>query len=304
MPTSQNPWFLGLIAALLILVTLGLYWPALDHGFVYFDDTRYVIENRHVHAGLEARTVTWAFTTDHMATWHPLTWLSHAADWEIYGPDASGHHLSNVLLHVLNVLLLFGLLWRMSRNVWPSLFVALVFAVHPLNVATVAWVASRKGVLSMAFWLLTSWAYLAYARDGGIRRYLLVVAAFGLGLLSKPVLVSLPLVLLLFDVWPLQRLRWNGAPLGDARPVVEKLPLFAMVAAISPVIFAVRAVGDPVPWLARLAYVPVAYLLYLRRIVWPSGLATPYPPFLTPTTVQVVLAIISVSYTHLTLPTS
>lgn len=292
MPQPQSPWFSRSIAALLLLVTVALYWPALAHDFVHFDDTRYVVENRHVHAGLEPRTVAWAFTTDYMATWHPLTWLSHAADWELYGADASGHHRTNVLLHTLNVLLLFGLLRRMTGRIWPSAFVALVFAVHPLNVATVAWVASRKGVLSMAFWLLTSWAYFGYTRRGGVGRYLLVIAAFAFGLLSKPVLVTLPLVLLLLDVWPLRRLRWNGATDGDVRPVVEKLPLFMMVAAVSPVIFAVRAVADPVPWIERVAYAPVAYSLYLRRIIWPTGLATPYPPFVTPTVMQVAFAII------------
>lgn len=284
--------FSVLVSAVLLLVTLGLYWPVIDQDFVYFDDTRYVIENRHVHAGLDASTVRWALTTDTMGTWHPLTWLSHAADWSLYGSDAGGHHLINLLLHALNVLLLFGVLRRMTGSLWASAFVALTFAVHPLNVASVAWVASRKGVLSTAFWLLTMWAYTSYARRGGLGRYALVLLAFALGLLSKPMLVSLPLVLLLLDVWPLRRLGWNGRAMGDARPVFDKIPLFLLAAAVSIVVFLVRRIGDPVAWTERLAHVPMSYLVYLKRILWPTGLATPYPPMSAPVASHVFVAIV------------
>jgi len=284
--------FSVLISAALLLVTLGLYWPVIDQDFVYFDDTRYVIENRHVHAGLDASTVQWALTTDTMGTWHPLTWLSHAADWSLYGSDAGGHHLTNLLLHALNVLLLFGVLRRMTGSLWASAFVALVFAVHPLNVASVAWIASRKGVLSTAFWLLTMWTYTSYARRGGVGRYALVLLAFALGLLSKPMLVSLPFVLLLLDVWPLRRLGWNGRAMGDARPVFDKIPLFSLAAAVSLVVFLVRRISDPVAWTERLAHVPMSYLVYLKRIFWPLGLATPYPPMSAPVASHVLGAVV------------
>jgi hypothetical protein len=266
------------ISAALLVVTLALYWPVLEQDFVYFDDHRYVTENPAIQHGIDGTAIEWAFSTDHMGTWHPLTWLSHAADWTVYGSDARGHHLTSLLLHTLNVLLLFGVLRRMTGSVWASGFVALVFAVHPINVASVAWIASRKGVLSASFWLLTMWAYAAYTQRGGPWRFLLVLALFALGLMSKSVLVSLPLVLLALDVWPLHRMGWNGRAIGDPRPLVEKVPLLLMAMAVGIVVFLVRRVGDPVAWTDRWTHVPVAYLVYLKHILWPAGLATPYPP--------------------------
>jgi len=281
MALSRITSFSVLISASLALVTLLLYWPVFDHGFVHFVDTRYVLENRAVQHGIDGATVAWAFTTDRMGTWHPLTWLSHAADWSLYGSDARGHHLTNVALHTLNVLLLFGVLRKMTGSLWASAFVAFAFAVHPLNVASVAWIASRKGVLSTTFWFMTMWAYVDYVTRRGVRRYLLVLLAFALGLLSKPMLVSLPLILLLLDVWPLRRSGWN---------LLEKVPLFAMSVAVSIVVFLVRRVGDPVGWVERLAQVPVGYVVYLERLLWPAGLATPYPPMSSPTAWQVAVA--------------
>lgn len=292
MASSPIRWFSLLISAALLLVTLGLYHPVLEQGFVHFDDDRYVTENKAIQRGVDAATVVWAFTTDRMGTWHPLTWLSHAIDWSLYGPDAGGHHLTSLLLHACNALLLFGVLRWMTGSVGPSALVAFVFAVHPLNVDSVAWIASRKGVLSGAFWLLTMAAYTDFAKRGGSARYLLVLAAFALGLMSKPAVVSLPFILLLLDVWPLGRMGWNGRATGKARPLVEKIPLFVMASAASMVAFAVRRVGDPVAWTDRWAQVPIAYVLYLKRIFWPTGLATPYPPLSDPTAAQVLLAII------------
>jgi len=291
MTASRIPWLSLLISASLLFVTLALYWPVLDQGFVDFDDTRYVTENRAIHHGIDTATVDWALTSDRMGTWHPLTWLSHAADWSLYGSNAAGHHLSSLLLHALNVLFLFGVLRAMTGSVWASAFVALVFAVHPLNVASVAWIASRKGVLSTAFWLLTMGSYVRYTRRGGIERYALVLLAFAFGLMSKPMLVSLPLVLLLLDVWPLGRMGWNGRATAEARPFIEKLPLFLMAAAVSVVVFLVRRAGEPVDWTVRWARVPLGYLTYLGRIFWPLGLATPYPPPIAPTALQVVAAL-------------
>lgn len=291
MTASRTTSFSGLISVLLLAATLFVYWPVSGQEFVYFDDVSYVIENDHVHEGLRPSTIVWAFTTDHMGTWHPLAWISHAADWSFYGADAGGHHLTSLFLHVLNVLLLFIVLRRMTGRTWASAFVAFVFAVHPLNVASVAWVSSRKGVLSATFLFLTLWAYIRYTERPNVARYLGVSAAFALGLLSKPVLVSLPLLLLLLDLWPLERLDWNGRGRGDLRPWIEKLPLVAMSAAVSVVVFLIRRTGEPVPWAERWAQIPVAYLVYLRRIFWPVGLATPYPPPSLPTPVVILGAL-------------
>jgi hypothetical protein len=285
-------WFSVLTSAVLLFVTLGLYWPVTDQDFVHFDDSRYVIENRAIQHGIDSAVIEWAFTTDRMGTWHPLTWLSHAVDWSLYGSDAGGHHLTNLLLHALNVLLWFGLLRRMTGSLWPSAFVAVIFAVHPLNVASVAWIASRKGVLSTAFWLITMWAYTDYARRRGVGRYALVLLAFALGLSSKPMLVSLPFVLLLLDVWPLRRVGWDGTATGETRPVLEKIPLFVMAAAVSIAAFLVRRVGEPVAWTERLALVPMSYLVYLKRIFWPVGLATPYSPMSAPIASHVLVAVL------------
>jgi hypothetical protein len=292
MASSQTPWFSLLISAALLLVTLGLYQPVLEQGFVQFDDNRYVTENLAIQHGVDAATVQWAFTTDRMGTWHPLTWLSHTVDWSLFGSDAGGHHLTSLLLHAFNALLLFAVLRALTGSVGASAFVAFVFAVHPLNVASVAWIASRKGVLSTAFWLLTIAAYTDYTKRGGFARYLLVLVAFALGLMSKPAVVSLPFILLLLDVWPLRRMGWNARATGEGRPMFEKIPLFVMSIALSVVVFAVRRVDQPIAWTERWAQVPLGYLLYLKRIFWPAGLATPYPPLSAPTTAQVLPAVL------------
>lgn len=283
--------FSGLIGLALLGATLLLYWPVSGYELVYFDDTKYVIENAHVQDGLQPSTIAWAFATDRMGTWHPLAWISHAADWSLYGDDAGGHHLSSLFLHVLNALLLFAVLRRMTGRLWESAFVAFIFALHPLNVASVAWVSSRKGVLSAAFLFLTLYAYIRYTERPSIARYLGMATVFALGLLSKPVLVSLPLLLLVLDMWPLERLAWDGRGRGDARPWLEKLPLVAMSIAVSAVVFVVRRTGELAPWTERWAQVPLAYLVYLKRIFWPVGLATPYPPPSPPTVATVLGAV-------------
>lgn len=291
MTNPRRPLILALIGLALVGATLLLYWPVSAQGFVHFDDPRYVIDNARVHHGLQGSTIAWAFATDRMGTWHPLTWISHAADWSLYGANAGGHHLTSLFLHALNVVLLFALLRRLTGRAWLSAFVAFVFAVHPLNVASVAWVSSRKGVLSAAFLLLTGYTYVRYTERPTVPRYLGVALAFALGLLSKPVLVSLPLLLLLLDVWPLGRLAWDGRARGGAHPWLEKLPLAAMSVAVSIVVFIVRRTGEPVVWTERWAGVPLAYLVYLKRIFWPVGLATPYPPQERPSHVALVAAL-------------
>ncbi len=198
-----------LISILLISVTFGTFWPVLKHEFVKYDDDRYVTENPHVTGGITLQSVVWAFTRPHFYMWHPVTSLSHLLDCELFGLNPFGHHLTSLLLHIANVLLLFWVLKWLTGAVWPSAFVAAMFAVHPLQVESVAWVAERKNVLSALFWMLTIAAYIRYTERPSIGRYLLVVLTFSLGLMAKPTVVTLPCVLLLLDYWPLQRLQWH-----------------------------------------------------------------------------------------------
>ncbi len=194
-----------LIPLVLTLVTLAVFWQVRDHDFINLDDEQYVTQNPHVRGGLTAGGLAWAFTTIHASNWHPLTWLSHMLDSQLFGMDPAGHHLVNLLFHVANTLLLFLVLNRMTQALWQSAAVAFLFVLHPLHVESVAMVAERKDVLSTFFLLLTLWAYFVYTRRPGFARMIPVVAFFALGLLSKPMLVTLPFVLLLLDYWPLGR---------------------------------------------------------------------------------------------------
>jgi len=199
---SDNPKLRGLICLALGLVTLLLYLPVLHHGFVEYDDQQYVTDNPLVQAGLTWRGFIWAFGF-HAGNWHPLAWLSHMLDCQIYGAWAGGHHLTSVLLHVASTLLLFSVINRMTHSMWPSAAVAALFAWHPLHVESVAWVAERKDVLCAFFWMLTLWTYIRYAAKPSAVRYGCTLGAFMLCLMSKPMGVTLPFVLLLLDCWPL-----------------------------------------------------------------------------------------------------
>jgi tetratricopeptide (TPR) repeat protein len=207
------------IPLLLVLVTLAVFWQVRGHDFINLDDEPYITQNPHVREGLTAGNLTWAFTATHASNWHPITWLSHQLDVQILGMDPAGHHLVSLLLHVANTLLLFLVLNRMTQALWQSAAVAFLFALHPLHVESVAWVAERKDVLSTFFLLLTLWAYFLYARNPRLVRFLPVVALFALGLMSKPMLVTLPFVLLLLDYWPLGR--YAGTEKKSPPPVVE-----------------------------------------------------------------------------------
>ena len=279
----QKPMLLG---ALLVLVTLLLYGRVIHDEFLAFDDSVYVTRNIHVNTGLNRANVDWAFGF-HEANWHPLTWLSHMADCQLFGLKPGPHHAINLALHGANVLLLFWLLNRGTGAVWRSLFVAALFAVHPLNVETVAWVAQRKSLLCTLFSLLTIAAYGAYARRPDWKKYFAVVAAFALALMSKPMAVSLPLALLLLDYWPLGRYdeRYENLPSRDKwlRLSVEKLPLFAMSAASSvATMFAQKAGGavadaSALPLALRLGNAIVSYVAYIGKTIWPANLAVFYP---------------------------
>ena len=267
------------IGLALALLNLLVYTQARDYPFINFDDAQYVVENAPVAAGLTGQGMAWAFSSAHAGNWHPLTWISHMIDVEVFGLDAGKHHLVNVLIHTLSTLLLFMVFARMTMNVWASAFVAALFAVHPTHVESVAWIAERKDVLSGFFWILTMWAYARYAAAPSTGRYLAVIVAFIAGLLSKPMVVTLPFVLLLLDVWPLQRV----ASSGWRRLGLEKVPLLVLSAASSLVTFivqreagAVRAL-EVLPFERRIAAATLGYAEYLFKTVWPADLAVLYP---------------------------
>ncbi|NIQ87873.1 MAG: hypothetical protein GWN93_01765, partial [Deltaproteobacteria bacterium] len=253
-----------------------------------------------VHKGLTRESFIWAFTTTDEANWHPLTWLSHMVDCQLYGLNPAGHHLTNVLLHSASTVLLFLILLGMTGSRWRSALVAALFALHPLHVESVAWVAERKDVLSTLFWMLTLWAYLAYTKRPERKRYLLIIVAFTLGLMAKPMLVTLPFVLLLLDYWPLKRIELgqsaSGLPAANQpstiaekpgaqafRLLLEKTPLFVLTAASSVVTFVVQksegAVGalEVYPLKIRVANALVSYVSYIIKMIWPQNLAVFYP---------------------------
>lgn len=266
------------VAVVLVIGTIAAYWGLWNNGFINYDDNQYVTENRYVINGLTWQGVVWAFTCEHSYNWHPMTWLSHMMDVQLFGLDPAGHHVINLLLHTINVLLLFGLLRYMTGSLWRSALVAGLFAVHPLHVESVAWVAERKDVLSTLFWLLTVWLYVRYARRPGTVRYVWVVVLFALGLMAKPMLVSLPAVLLLLDYWPLGRFQWKAPVVRHL--LLEKLPLAAMsLASAAITLHAQRNAIVPTDLLAlpiRLENAVASYARYLLDMFWPGGLAVFY----------------------------
>ena len=265
------------VALALVALTVAAYTPVWRFDFIAVDDPQYVSENPHVTAGVTASGVAWAFTTGHESNWHPLTWISHQLDVTIAGVDPGAHHLVNLVLHVLNTLLLLAVLRRLTGDFWPSVFVAAVFAVHPLHVESVAWIAERKDVLSAMFFILAIGAWERYVRTQRRSAYVAVAALFALGLMAKPMVVTLPLVLLLLDWWPLGRRESIRAR------VLEKLPLVAIAAASAVVTFVVQQRGGSVgsieafPFPLRVANAAVSLFDYLVDVVWPDGLGMFYP---------------------------
>jgi protein O-mannosyl-transferase len=313
----SRPRFIGLLLALL---TLAVYLPVARHGFILYDDGDYVTGNPMVRNGLTLAGIKWAFTTYHSANWHPLTWLSHMADCECFGLNPAGPHCVNALLHAANTVLVFALWWQLMRGrtgkktgapddddgaIWPAALIAALFAVHPLHVESVAWIAERKDVLSTFFGLLALLCYARYAQDhahaaGNPRfSYRLSLLFFILGLMSKPMLVTLPFVMLLLDYWPLQRSNVLAAAMlpGEAgstslprrshakaghRLLIEKIPFFAVTAASCVVTYLAQSRGAvrslaAVPLAYRLENVPVAIVTYLLKLMWPARLAIIYP---------------------------
>ncbi len=273
-----------LVAVVLVAIILFVYAPVRHFGFLSYDDSVYITENGQVMRGLTGQGVLWAFTAGHASNWHPITWLSHMLDVQMYGMNAGRHHFTNLLLHIVNGLLLFGILYRITGAWGRSAMVAFLFAAHPLHVESVAWVAERKDVLSTLFWMLTMYAYLRYVSKPGLGRYLAVVVVFALGLMSKPMLVTLPLVLLLLDVWPLDRMRFEaGQQQVWIRMFREKIPLFMLVAASSIVTILVQSRGGAVQsfeaasLFQRVSNALVSYVAYLGQMLWPRDLAAFYP---------------------------
>lgn len=281
-----------IICFFLLAATLGVFWQVQTHEFIGYDDNNYVTQNQYVSQGLSKDNVMWALRSIRASNWHPITWLSHMLDVELYGMNPGAHHLTNLLFHIFNSFLLFVVFRKMTAHVWQSGIVALLFAIHPLHVESVAWVAERKDVLSAFFWMLTLWSYVRFTQQPGTARYLSVVGFFSLGLMAKPMVVTLPFVLLLLDYWPLNRIQAgrsinhldkpnSGLPL--LRLVYEKIPLFVLTGISCVVTILVQKKGEALglldvhPPMMRLGNAAVSYVKYIQKMFWPDQLAVLYP---------------------------
>ena len=271
------------------MVTLALYNPVDRHPFANYDDDRYVTNNPHVREGLTADSIKWALTSTEQANWHPLTWMSHALDCSLFRLNPAGHHFTSILFHVVNVILLYLILVKATKRFGPSLFVAALFALHPINVESVAWIAERKNVLCTMFFFLALWAYGWYAQKPGWKRYLAVFVLFAAGLASKPMVITLPFMLLLLDYWPLARAEGssvdpNGIPgIRWLRLGVEKVPLLALSVASAVITMQAQQAGGAVRSAAEVSFgvrietAIYAYGMYLWKAIWPARLAPLYP---------------------------
>lgn len=296
--TSSNNK-IRLICWLIALLTFVIFSKAIICGFTNYDDPVYVTENPHVHAGLCVNSIKWAFSSLYAANWHPVTWLSHMLDWQIYGSKPAGHHFTSLLIHIVNSILLFLLLNKITGRIRCSALVAVLFAIHPLHVESVAWIAERKDVLSTMFCMLTMLAYVQYTKQRLKLLYLCMIAAYVIGLMAKPILVSLPLLLLLLDYWPLARFKDKN--ISSKSIFAEKVPLVLLAAASCYVtIIAQRSYGalnsfEKVPVNIRIPNAIVSFLIYLRKTIWPNDLAVFYPHPVN--TIPVVLVAFSTVFT-------
>jgi len=306
MKQERNKLYVISICAALALATIIAYEPVRHNGFVSYDDFKYITENPNVNSGITRQSITWAFTKVHSANWHPLTWVSHILDCQLFGLNPFWHHLVSLLFHIANALLLFWILTNITDAIWPSAFVAAIFALHPVHVESVAWAAERKDVLSGLFWMLTMLAYIRYAERPNLRRYSLVLLAFVMGLMSKPMVVTLPFVLLLLDWWPLDRFaqspkassaatqKQQKTSVGYSKATflhltAEKIPLLVLSALSSVITLIAQHSGvaiaplksellESVPLGCRIANMFVSYIKYIGKTIWPSQLAVFYPP--------------------------
>lgn len=305
---------LFLIIAAIVAMTVLSYAPIVHNGFVNYDDNQYVFNNPNVKGGITQRSIIWAFTNLNISYWHPLTWLSHMLDCEIYGLRPLGHHITSILIHIINSALLFLLLSKMTGTVWRSGFVAAAFALHPVHVESVAWVAERKDVLSGMFWILSMLAYVHYAERPNVRRYAIVLLTFVMGLMSKPMMVTLPFALLLLDYWPLDRFILQqdktSSPADISiicqkaslwRLLEEKVPMFVLSAALSVITFvAQKQVGvvaslEAMPLHIRAVNSLGSYYHYIMKMLCPKALAVLYPPPTQMTTDAAAMAVMGVA---------
>jgi protein O-mannosyl-transferase len=291
MSLSQKHIFL-FISATIVMSTLVAYEPIRHNGFVNYDDDKYITKNPDVTGGITRQSLEQVFTKPHIYMWHPLTIISHMLDYEFFGLNPTGHHLVSVLIHIVNALLLFWILNNLTGVIWLSAFVAAVFALHPLQVESVAWAAERKTVLSGLFWLLTMVTYIHYVKQPRLGRYLMVLLVFGLCIMTKPVVVTLPFALLLLDYWPLDRVRW-GPSFAEATEgrqkasvkllIIEKIPLLAMSAILAVITINWQHLGGVIQTLEkepmgyRIANMFLSYIRYIGKMIWPSRLAVFYP---------------------------
>jgi len=280
-----------IICLFLVAVTLMVYLQSTNHDFVSYDDVSYVTENPNIKAGITLEGILWAFTSGHAANWHPLTWISHMLDCELYGLNPTGHHWTNIQIHVANTILLFLVLSWMTGALWQSSLVAALFAVHPLHVESVVWVAERKDVLCTLFWILSMWAYAGYVRYSTKIHYVSSIILFTFGLMAKPMIVTLPFVFLLLDYWPLKRFQSGQSGHGKILQqrlvalglVWEKIPFFILSAASSVATYIVQQSGgavkhlDAIPFHARIGNAMVSYASYIGKMIWPINLAVFYP---------------------------
>ena len=300
---AHRPWAASL---LLFMAVLALYYPVHNYPFINFDDRDYIYENPAVQAGLKPSTIAWAFTTYNAGNWHPLTWMSHALDCTLFGMNPAGHHAVNVLFHAIDAVLLFWVLLKATGYPGRSFVVAALFALHPINVESVAWIAERKNVLSTMFFLLALGAYHWYALRPRVGRYISVVALFALGLMAKPQIITLPFVLMLWDYWPLKRLAFRYSPfavrqstlshvsgerrtaMGEERPscqersiwwlLLEKVPLLAIAGASAVITMRAQHLArNHFERIDRVGNAILSYGLYMKRAIWPTGLTVLYP---------------------------
>jgi len=292
MPEQVKKTLVPSIYFALAVSTLLVFWQVRNFDFINYDDNDYVFENPHVLNGLTEDGVIWAFTTNRSANWHPITWLSLMLDCQLFGTNSGWMHLINLLLHLVNTLLLFAVLKKMTGSLWPSAFVAAAFALHPMHVESVAWISERKDVLSTLFWMLTLLAYVSYVKRPATLRYLVTIMIFAIGLMAKPMLVTMPFVLLFLDYWPLDRFAALRAVKTAAIPyrqrvlyriIIEKVPFLAIAAISSAITFLVQRSGgamvgmDVLPLKFKFANAVISYARYMGKMFWPENLAVFYP---------------------------
>ena len=276
------------IIIFLIAVTLSVYWQVKDHQFINFDDPYYVTSNSHVLTGLNIENIKWAFFSTYASNWHPITWISHMLDIQLFGMNPGMHHLVNVTFHILNTILLFIILNKMTGAMWRSAFVSALFALHPMHVESVAWISERKDVLSTLFWMLTMLAYYSYTRNRKVSRYMFTILFFGIGLMSKPMMVTLPFALLLLDFWPLNREGLispspdNGAICDSInikvlfKLIIEKIPLIVLTLFACGITFYAQSTSGSVSstsFAFRIQNVIISYVIYLWMLIWPLKIA-------------------------------